>query len=168
MVVATCEELPLIVRRVVQEDLARLQVAEAGYQCAFDEFPEVPSFWKRERRIEYRPLSEETHSSTSFRSLPTSHGPRGMSPPRCAAAEYPPAPWRLSADYYETTRRAPAEYHRTPRASATTISNRDVPICYTCGLRGHISRFCRPQPQAPRFSAYPARVHETSTSQFIV
>ncbi|KAH7955310.1 hypothetical protein HPB52_000270 [Rhipicephalus sanguineus] len=98
MDIATCDDLPLLVRRVVQEGLARLQGAEAGYQCAFDEFPEPPSFWKRERRIEYRPQSEEAHSSMSFRSLPKSHGRRRMSPPRRARAEYSPTPQHPPAD----------------------------------------------------------------------
>ncbi|KAH6942924.1 hypothetical protein HPB50_011960 [Hyalomma asiaticum] len=67
MDVIACEDISSVVRRVVREELVRLQDADYGHQCAFDKYmPEQPLSWARERPIERRQPPEEAWFNASF------------------------------------------------------------------------------------------------------
>ncbi|KAH8026673.1 hypothetical protein HPB51_023913 [Rhipicephalus microplus] len=44
MNVTACEDIPLLLRRVVREELVRLQAGDAHYQCSFAACPEPPPY----------------------------------------------------------------------------------------------------------------------------
>ncbi|KAH8038596.1 hypothetical protein HPB51_002235 [Rhipicephalus microplus] len=58
MDVATCEDISYLVRRVVREELVRLQAGDVHHQCSFAACPEPPPYWMRERHVENRPRTE--------------------------------------------------------------------------------------------------------------
>lgn len=166
MDVTTCEGISSVVRRVVREELVRLQDADYGYQCAFDEYmPEQPLSWARERPIERRQPPEEARFNASFSALPTRDTRYQLTPPRPRPAAEPyQTSRRPQSNYYQASRRASELYSRTPHAAAALNSRRDSPVCYTCGVRGHISRFCHRPHRGPRFSTYTARLNDDATS----
>ncbi|KAH8030027.1 hypothetical protein HPB51_006459 [Rhipicephalus microplus] len=166
MDVATCEDISYLVRRVVREELVRLQAGDVHHQCSFATCPEPPSYWMRERHVENRPRTETADFTPRLPFSPTGRGHHRMSSSRRAAADPRPSSTRpLPEDYYASSQNVPSEHDPSPRTSATSAPanvSRQVPVCYTCGLPGHISRFCPRRPPAPpRFSTYPARMYET-------
>ncbi|KAH8026419.1 hypothetical protein HPB51_020403 [Rhipicephalus microplus] len=162
--VATCEDISFLVRRVVPEKLVRLQAGGIHHQCSFAACPEPPPYWIRERHVENRPRTETADFTPRLPFSQTGRGHHRMSSSRRAAADLRPSSTRpLTEDYYASSENVPAEHGPSPRTSATSApANRHVPICYTCGLPGHISCFCpRRSPAPPRFSTYPARMYKT-------
>ncbi|KAH7935383.1 hypothetical protein HPB52_006882 [Rhipicephalus sanguineus] len=96
------------------------------------------------RRVEWRPQSEEAYFNTSLQSLPADHSRRRIPPSRRVAAEYHSTPTRrIPEDYYQASRRVSAEHYPTSRTSAPANVSRELLVCYTCGLRDHMLRFCR-------------------------
>ncbi|KAH8040957.1 hypothetical protein HPB51_013239 [Rhipicephalus microplus] len=166
MDVATREDIPFLVRRVVREELVRLQAGDVHHQCSFAACPEPPPYWMRERHVENQPRTETADFTPWLPFSPTGRGHHRMSSSRRAAADLRPSSTRpLPEDYYASSQNVPAEHDPSPRTSATSAPanvSRHVPVCYTCGLLGHISCFCPRRPPAPpRFSTYPARMYET-------
>ncbi|KAH8020992.1 hypothetical protein HPB51_011359 [Rhipicephalus microplus] len=166
MDVATCEDISYLVRRVVREELVRLQAGDVHHQCSFGACPEPPPYWMRERHVENRPRTETADFTPRLPFSSTGRGHHRMSSSRRAAADPRPSSTRpLPEDYYASSQNVPAEHDPSPRTSATSAPanvSRQVPVCYTCGLPGHISRLCPRRPPAPpRFSTYPARMYET-------
>ncbi|KAH8031730.1 hypothetical protein HPB51_020704 [Rhipicephalus microplus] len=166
MDVTTCEDIPFLARRVVREELVRLQAGGVPHQCSFAACPEPPPYWMRERHVENRPRTETADFTPRLPFSLTGPGHHWMSSTRRAAAGIRQSPTRpVSEDYYASTQNVPAERDPSPRTSATSAPanvSRQVPVYYTCGLPGHVSRFCpRRTPAPPRFLTYPARMYET-------
>ncbi|KAH8028592.1 hypothetical protein HPB51_017718 [Rhipicephalus microplus] len=187
MDVATCEDIPFLVRRVVREELVRLQAGDVHHQCSFAACPEPPPYCMRERHVENRPRTETAHFTPGLPFSPTGRGHHRMSSSRRAAVDLRLSSTRpLPEDYYVSSENVPAEHDPSPRSAVTSAPanvSRQVPVCCTCGLPGHISRFCPTRPPAlhrhvfrrnparmyetpvpPRFSMHPPRMHETWTS----
>ncbi|KAH8040381.1 hypothetical protein HPB51_010161 [Rhipicephalus microplus] len=123
----------------------------------------------RECHVENRPRTETADFTPRLPSFPTGHCHHPISSSRRAAADLRPSSAKpLPEDYYSPSRNVPVEHDPSPRTSDTSAranASRQVPVCNTWGLPGHISRFRPSRPPAPpRFSTYPARIHEIWTS----
>ncbi|KAH7932173.1 hypothetical protein HPB51_029486 [Rhipicephalus microplus] len=100
MDVATCEDIPLLVRRVVEEELVRLQAGDVHHQCSFTACPEPPPYWMRERHVENRPRTEAADFTPWFPFSPTSRGHHLMSSSRRAAVDLRPSSTRPLPEHY--------------------------------------------------------------------
>ncbi|KAH8029135.1 hypothetical protein HPB51_022951 [Rhipicephalus microplus] len=140
MDVATCEDIPFLVRRVVREELVRLQAGDVHHQCSFAACPEPPPYWMRERHVENRPRKETADFTPRLPFSPTGRGHHRMSSSRRAAADLRPSSTRpLPEDYYASSQNVPVEHYPSPRTSATSApanASQQVLVCYTCGLQG--------------------------------
>ncbi|KAH8022318.1 hypothetical protein HPB51_023371 [Rhipicephalus microplus] len=134
MDVATCEDIPFLVRRVVREVLVRLQAGDVHHQCSFAAWPEPPPYWIRERHVENQPRTETADFTPRLPFSPTGRGHHRMSSSRRAAADLRPSSTRpLPEDYYASSQNVPAEHDPSPRTSATSAPanvSRQVPVCY--------------------------------------
>ncbi|KAH7964097.1 hypothetical protein HPB51_027664 [Rhipicephalus microplus] len=121
MDVATCEDIPFLVRRVVREELVRLQAGGVHHQCSFAACPEPPPYWMRERHVENRPRTETADFTPRIPFFPTGRGHHQMSSSRRAAPDLRPSSTRpLPEDYYPSSQNVPAERDPSPRTSATS------------------------------------------------
>ncbi|KAH8024207.1 hypothetical protein HPB51_022268 [Rhipicephalus microplus] len=121
MDVATCEDIPFIARRVVREELVRLQAGDVHHQCSFAACPEPPPYWMRERHVENRPRTETADFTTRLPVSPTVHGHHRMSSSRRAAADLRLSSTRpLPEDYYASSQNFSARHDPSPRTSATS------------------------------------------------
>ncbi|KAH8036420.1 hypothetical protein HPB51_000371 [Rhipicephalus microplus] len=101
MDVATCEDIPFHVRRVVLEELVRLQAGDVYYQCSFAACSEPSPYWMREQHVENRPHTETADFILRLLFSPTGHGHHQMSSSRRDAADLQPSSTRpLLEDYY--------------------------------------------------------------------
>ncbi|KAH8030518.1 hypothetical protein HPB51_007670 [Rhipicephalus microplus] len=91
MDVATCEDIPFLVRRVVREELVRLQAGDVHHQCSFAACPEPPPYWMRERHVENRPRTETVDFTPRLPFSPTGRGHHRMSSSQRAAADLRPS-----------------------------------------------------------------------------
>ncbi|KAH8026572.1 hypothetical protein HPB51_021982 [Rhipicephalus microplus] len=131
--------------------------------------PEPPPYWMRERHVENQQHTETADFTPPLLFFPTDHGHCRMSSSRLVGADLRPSSTRpLLEDYYASSRNVPAGHDLSPRTFATSAPanvSRQISVCYTCGIPGHISRFCPSRPPAPpRFSTYPPRIRETLTA----
>ncbi|KAH8023785.1 hypothetical protein HPB51_016839 [Rhipicephalus microplus] len=121
MNVATCEDIPFLVRRVVREELVLLQAGDVHHQCSFATCPEPPPYWMRKRHVENRPRTETADFTPWLPFSPTCRGHHRMSSSRRAAADLRPSSTRpLPEDYYASSQNLPAEHDPSPRTSATS------------------------------------------------
>ncbi|KAH8032553.1 hypothetical protein HPB51_026006 [Rhipicephalus microplus] len=121
MDVATCEDIPFLVRRVVREELVRLQAGDVHHQCSFAACPEPPPYWMRERHVENRPRTETADFTSRFPFSPTGHGHHRMSSFRRAAADLRPSSTRpLPEDYYAPSQNVLAEHDLSPQDPSAT------------------------------------------------
>lgn len=160
--VGPSDDIALMIRRIVREELGQhfphvssdQEYHKCGtpspvyQQCALQQASCVdpPAPWIRQtymdQRAEYRatPASDAT-----FRPQPRQFVPRNEVPLRRAAAGY----------YVEPPRREPAGSYRPQGPSTGATTYNEPRVCYNCGLRGHISRFCQRRRQ--QYSRPPSR-----------
>ncbi|KAH8021630.1 hypothetical protein HPB51_016026 [Rhipicephalus microplus] len=131
MGVATCEDIPFLVRRVVREELVRLQAGDVHHQCSFAACPEPPPYWMQERHVENRPRTETTDFTPRLPFSPTGRGHHRMSSSRRAAADLRPSSTRpLPEDYYAASQNVPVE-HDPPRRTSATSAPANTAACCT-------------------------------------
>ncbi|KAH8029282.1 hypothetical protein HPB51_024707 [Rhipicephalus microplus] len=162
MDVATCEDIPFLGRRVVREELVRLQAGDVHNQCSFAACPEPPPYWMRERHVENRPRTETADFTPRLPFSPTGRGHHRMSSSRRATADLRPSSTKsLLEDYYASSQNVPAEQDPSPRTSATSAPANTAACTATFfDVSGSYVRNALP----PRFSTHPPRMHETWTS----
>ncbi|KAH8022180.1 hypothetical protein HPB51_022577 [Rhipicephalus microplus] len=128
MYVTTSEDTPFLVRRVVREELVRLQAGDVHHQCSFTACPEPPPYWMRERHVENRPRTETADFTPRLPFSPTGRGHHRMSSSRRAAADLRSSSTRpLPEDYYASSQNVPAKHDPSPRTSATSAPANRVP-----------------------------------------
>lgn len=142
---------------MVKEDLAHLKVADNTDVChhsAFDERSHVPpATWTRQGYREPCRAYADRADSSNWRPQPTSLERRHDAPQRFVP-------------------RAPPSYNQpassfSPVTPTSPVTSRNSRICYSCGVPGHIARYChRRQQRAPRFNAYTPRVPADEPWQF--
>lgn len=150
--VPTHDDLSSVIRQVVKEELQRLKVvddAHVCHQCAFDHRSRVPpSTWAPQSFREPRRTYADRTESSNLPPQPTSLGRRQDAPQRFVPRAIP------SYNQPES-----AFLPMTPMSPVSPATSRDSRICYSCGVPGHIARYChRRQQRAPRFNSYTPRV----------
>ncbi|KAH8039545.1 hypothetical protein HPB51_007447 [Rhipicephalus microplus] len=161
MNVATCEDIPFLVRQVVREELVRLQAGDVHHQSSFAACHEPPPYWMRERHVENRPRTE------------TQILPRGFRFPRRVAATI--GCHHLDVPLRTSDRRQPGLYqkitmrhHKTFLRSTTHLRVLLPPLLLLIRpaapprFSTYLARMYE-TPVPPRFSTHPPRMHETWT-----
>ncbi|KAH8029670.1 hypothetical protein HPB51_002227 [Rhipicephalus microplus] len=142
MNVATCEDIPFLVHRVVREELVRLQAGDVHHQCSFAACPEPPPYWMRERHVENRPRTETADFTPRLPLSLTCCGPTGCH--------------HLDVPLWTSDRHQPGLYQKI------TMRHHKMFLRSTTRLRALLPpllQLLRP-PALPRFSTYPARMYE--------
>ncbi|KAH8021748.1 hypothetical protein HPB51_016812 [Rhipicephalus microplus] len=121
MDIAACEDIPFLLRRVVREELIRLQAGDVHHQCSFAASPEPHPYWMRERHVKNRPRTETANFTPLLPFSPTGRGLHRMSSSRRAAADLRPSSIRpLPEDYFASSQNVPVEHDPSPRTFSTS------------------------------------------------
>ncbi|KAH8039616.1 hypothetical protein HPB51_007816 [Rhipicephalus microplus] len=155
MDVATCEDISFLVRRVVREELVRLEGGDVHHQCSFAACPEPPPYWMRERHAENRPRTETEDFTPRLPFSPTGRGHHRMSSSRRAAADLRSSSTRpLPEDYYASSQNVPAERDPSARTSAAyAAANHHNALLFFPLLTKHLEQ-CVQHLLPPHFREY--------------
>lgn len=133
------EDIASVVRRIIREELAQQGLCrdQSFHQCALPD----PVF--RQCTVQ----AVQSHSEVPWVRAGNRNERTAYNEDHTRRTAFSPPPREYENYFEEPIRYAPVGYSRTRRSLGQPVAFREQRTCFNCGIRGHISRFCRRPPQ---------------------